>query len=103
MPRLVISLTSYFASTHHSSMTRGSSDVLYGPLPVEVYRYGTDSCRSCSTVGCQSRNAAMTFCVSFSACPIPSRLLSCATYLPQYINGSVCPVFFRKYQVSTSL
>ena len=45
-------------------------------------------------VGFHSRNVRFTFCVSFSICPIASRLLSCATYLPQYTSGGRgLPVF----------
>ena len=72
---------------HHSLTVIGSIDSLYGPVPVDVYRYDTDSCRSCMTCGVHVRNSRLMWRVSARNCPIPSRLLSCATYLPQYIIG----------------
>ena len=72
----------------HSFVRIGSIHALYGPSPIVLsYRYGTDSCRSCSTCAFQSTYVFSTFSVSFSVTPIASRLLSCATYLPQYTSG----------------
>src|SRR5579862_1599568 len=53
-PAALSVVMSLFASTCHCPMMIGSLVTLYGPVPVETYNNGTDSCRSCMTNGCQS-------------------------------------------------
>ena len=45
-------------------------------------------------VGCHSSTVFVMFCVSLRYWPMPSRLLSCATYLPQYISGGLAILVF---------
>src|SRR6266545_7224373 len=91
MPNFVISETLFQPIICHSSARIGSIHALYGPSPIVLsYRYGTDSWRSCITCGCHCRYVLMTFSVSLSVTPIASRLLSCATYLPQYTSPGHC-------------
>src|SRR6202042_17359 len=83
-PRRVSSVISWYASVCSSSVRIGSNSSLYGPVPVLAYMKETDSCRSCATIGCQSRKIFMTFCVSLCDSTMASRLLSWAVYFPQY-------------------
>src|SRR5512139_1230413 len=85
MPNLVISDMLFQPSNCHSSVRIGSTHALYGPSPTVLsYRYGTDSCRSCSTCTFCATTKLITLRVSASVAAIASRLLSCTTYLPQY-------------------
>src|SRR4029077_10359634 len=88
IPNFVISETLFQPIICHSSARIGSIHALYGPSPTVLsYKYGTDSCRSCKTCAFIPTYSFRMFSVNFSVTPIASRLLSCATYFPQYSNG----------------
>src|SRR5579859_7781855 len=84
IPNFVMSCTLRQPIISHSSVRIGSTHALNGPSPAVLsYRYGTDSWRSCKTCAFQPTYVLSTFSVSFRVTPMASRLLSCATYLPQ--------------------
>jgi hypothetical protein len=60
MPNDVSVCTSWKLSDWNSVNVIGSMFGLYGPVPFHDISSATLSCRSCTTVGCQSKNMRET-------------------------------------------